>query len=303
MRIIFLGTPTFAVASLEAIINNGFDVVGVVTAPDKPAGRGMHLQQSPVKKFAVKNNLKVLQPVKLKDPEFIQQLKQLNADLQVVIAFRMLPEAVWNMPPLGTINLHASLLPDYRGAAPINWAIINGETETGVTTFFLKHEIDTGDILLQEKISIEPTTTAGQLHDKLMHLGAKVVVESLIKIQSGNYKTIPQKEGSNKIAPKIFTNTCELNFNKTTQQVYNQIRGLSPYPAAFTIINNKKVKIFYANPVRTNLNETPGKITTDNKTYLHIYCLDGYIEIIDLQPESKKRMDVKSFLAGNKIKS
>lgn len=303
MRIIFLGTPTFAVASLEAIINNGFNVVGVVTAPDKPAGRGMHLQQSPVKKFAVKNNLKVLQPVKLKDPEFIQQLKQLNADLQVVIAFRMLPEAVWNMPPLGTINLHASLLPDYRGAAPINWAIINGETETGVTTFFLKHEIDTGDILLQEKISIEPTTTAGQLHDKLMHLGAKVVVESLNKIQSGNYKTIPQIEGSNKIAPKIFTNTCELNFNKTTQQVYNQIRGLSPYPAAFTIINNKKVKIFYANPVRTNLNETPGKITTDNKTYLHIYCLDGYIEIIDLQPESKKRMDVKSFLAGNKIKS
>jgi methionyl-tRNA formyltransferase len=303
LRIIFLGTPTFAVASLEAIINNGFNVVGVVTAPDKPAGRGMHLQQSPVKKFAVKNNLKVLQPVKLKDPEFIQQLKQLNADLQVVIAFRMLPEAVWNMPPLGTINLHASLLPDYRGAAPINWAIINGETETGVTTFFLKHEIDTGDILLQEKISIEPTTTAGQLHDKLMHLGAKVVVESLNKIQSGNYKTIPQIEGSNKIAPKIFTNTCELNFNKTTQQVYNQIRGLSPYPAAFTIINNKKVKIFYANPVRTNLNETPGKITTDNKTYLHIYCLDGYIEIIDLQPESKKRMDVKSFLAGNKIKS
>lgn len=303
MRIVFLGTPDFAVASLKSIIDNGFNVVGVITAPDKPAGRGMQLQQSPVKKFAVENNLKVLQPVKLKNPEFLEQLKHLNADLQVVIAFRMLPEAVWNMPPLGTINLHASLLPDYRGAAPINWAIINGETETGVTTFFLKHEIDTGDMLLQEKINIAPSLTAGQLHDDLMHLGAKVLVESLKKIQNKNYQTIPQKEGSNKFAPKIFTETCEINFNKSTQQVYNQIRGLCPYPAAFTTINNKKVKIFYANPVQTNWPQTPGKISTDNKTYLHIHCTDGYLEIADLQPESKKRMDIKSFLAGNKITS
>lgn len=301
MRIVFLGTPDFAVASLKAIIDNGFNVVGVITAPDKPAGRGMQLQQSPVKKFAVEHNLNVLQPVKLKDPDFLQALKQLNADLQVVIAFRMLPEAVWNMPPLGTINLHASLLPDYRGAAPINWAIINGETETGVTTFFLKHEIDTGDMLLQEKISIEPTTNAGKLHDDLMHLGANVVVESLKKIQVKNYQTTPQKEGSNKIAPKIFTETCLINFNQTTQQVYNHIRGLSPYPAAFTFINNKKVKIFAGNMVAGKNAETPGSIISDNKTYLHIACTDGYINIIDLQPESKKRMDVKSFLAGNKI--
>lgn len=301
MRVVFLGTPDFAVESLKAILEANFNVVGVITAPDKPAGRGMQLQQSPVKKFALAHNLKVLQPEKLKDSNFLEELKSLHADIQVVIAFRMLPEVVWNMPKLGTINLHASLLPDYRGAAPINWAIINGETKTGVSTFFLKHEIDTGDILLREEVAIFPTMLAGQLHDILMQVGAKLIVKSLQLVQQGNFQTIPQELGSNKIAPKIFTETCQINWHNTTQQVYNLIRGLSPYPAAFTSFQNKKLKIFNANMVLVEPKLQPGEMETDGKNYLNFYCKDGFLNITDLQLESKKRMKIDEFLRGIKL--
>lgn len=303
MRIVFLGTPDFAVASLAAIVEAGYDVVGVVTAPDKPAGRGMQLQQSAVKKYAVAKGLKVLQPVKLRDPQFLEELKALQADLQVVIAFRMLPEVVWQMPPLGTINLHASLLPDYRGAAPINWAIINGEKESGVCTFFLKHEIDTGDILWQEKMPIGETTTAGELHDQLMHLGAKVIVDSLKLIEQGKTQGTPQGHPSPKIAPKIFKTHCEIHWQQDGQTIYNLIRGMSPYPAAFCMIQGKSHKIYTAQFLKQTHELTPGSIKTDGKTYLHIACADGYINILELQQESKKRMGIEEFLRGFKLLS
>ncbi len=303
MRIVFLGTPDFAVASLAAIVEAGYDVVGVVTAPDKPAGRGMQLQQSAVKKFAVANGLTVLQPVKLRDPQFLEALKALQADLQVVIAFRMLPEVVWQMPRLGTINLHASLLPDYRGAAPINWAIINGEKESGVCTFFLKHEIDTGDILWQEKMPIGETTTAGELHDQLMHLGAKVIVDSLKLIEQGKTQGTPQGQASQKIAPKIFKTHCEIHWQQDGQTIYNLIRGMSPYPAAFCMIQGKSHKIYTAQFLKQAHALSPGSIKTDGKTYLHIACADGYINILELQQESKKRMGIEEFLRGFKLLS
>ncbi|MFN4082290.1 MAG: methionyl-tRNA formyltransferase [Bacteroidia bacterium] len=301
MRIVFLGTPAFAVESLKAIIQNGFNVVGVVTAPDKPAGRGMKLQQSPVKQYALSQKIPVLQPVKLKDASFIEQLKSLKADLQVVIAFRMLPEIVWNMPPMGTINLHASLLPDYRGAAPINWAIINGEKKTGVTTFFLKHEIDTGDMLLQAEVDITNDMNAGQLHDLLMVEGAKVVVQSLKLIQSGNYQTIPQSGGSSKIAPKIFTETCRINWEKNALEIYNLVRGLSPYPTAFCEINYKKIKVFACKPEIAYHRIGLGIVETDNKTFLKVSCNDGYIHLTEVQAESKKRMPIEEFLKGFRL--
>lgn len=309
MKIIFLGTPDFAVATLDAMVQHQLNVVAVVTAPDKPAGRGMKLQQSAVKKYAVEHQIPVLQPEKLKNEEFLQALKSYQADLQVVVAFRMLPEVVWNMPPLGTINVHASLLPNYRGAAPINWAIINGEAASGVTTFKLKHEIDTGDILLQEKVIITETDNAGILHDKLMTTGAQLLVKTIDELRNNTLKIIPQtslttgdeNEISLKHAPKIFTETCKIDWSKSTIEVYNLIRGLSPYPAAFTTVNDKKMKLFEVEKMIASHSFEPGYIETDQKKYIRFYCADGYISVKKLQLEGKTQMLVEDFLRGNKI--
>lgn len=300
MKIVFLGTPEFSVISLDAIIKAGHEVAAVVTMPDKPAGRGMQLQQSAVKKYAVEHQLKVLQPEKLKDEQFISELKQINADIQVVIAFRMLPEVVWNMPKFGTMNLHASLLPDYRGAAPINWAIINGDTQSGVSTFLLKHEIDTGDILLKQKVEIAEDTTAGELHDTLMRVGADVVVKSLEMIENGNYVTEPQAQFIGKLAPKIFKQDCQVDWSKSCTDIYNLIRGLSPYPAAHSLLHGKGIKIFKAEKeIIVHQNEL-GKAFSDGKTFLKFACSNGYISINELQLEGKKRMLVNEFLRGYK---
>jgi methionyl-tRNA formyltransferase len=301
MRIVFFGTPDFAAHSLQSLINAGVNVVAVVTAPDKPAGRGMNLQSSAVKMCAEKNNLPVLQPFKLKDPEFVQELASYQADLQIVIAFRMLPEIVWNMPAKGTMNLHASLLPDYRGAAPINWAIINGEKKSGVCTFFLKHEIDTGDILLSREVEITPTMNAGELHDLLMQTGAELVIESVKKVESGNYSGIPQAPSSTKTAPKIFKEHCLIQFNQPAENVYNLIRGMSPYPAAYFQLNRKNMKVFKAEIKQSNQLLEPGSIETDGKSYLQIECADDFISLLEVQPESKKRMSIEDFLRGNKV--
>jgi methionyl-tRNA formyltransferase len=309
LKIIFLGTPDFAVATLDAMVQHQLNVVAVVTAPDKPAGRGMKLQQSAVKKYAVEHQIPVLQPEKLKNEEFLQALKNYQADLQVVVAFRMLPEVVWNMPPLGTINVHASLLPNYRGAAPINWAIINGEAASGVTTFKLKHEIDTGDILLQEKVIITETDNAGILHDKLMTTGAQLLLKTIDELRNNTLKIIPQtsltsgieQEISLKHAPKIFTETCKIDWSKSTIEVYNLIRGLSPYPAAFTTVNDKKMKLFEVEKMIASHSFEPGYIETDQKKYIRFYCADGYISVKKLQLEGKTQMLVEDFLRGNKI--
>ncbi|MCH5598324.1 methionyl-tRNA formyltransferase [Niabella ginsengisoli] len=296
-----MGTPEFAVTSLDALVNAGCNIVAVITAPDKPAGRGMELQQSAVKKYAVSKNLSVLQPEKLKNPDFINQLKELNADLQICVAFRMLPEMVWNMPPMGTINLHGSLLPRYRGAAPINWAVINGEKETGVTTFKLKHEIDTGDILLQESFPISEDDTAGTVHDKMMHIGAALLVETVKGLASNSLKEMPQLISTNETihhAPKIFTETCIVNANKPVEEVYNLIRGLSPYPTAFTFLNGKKLKIYSSTKINEQPRVEPGEFETDQKTYLRLACTDGYLQLTDIQLEGKKRMNVEDFLRG-----
>lgn len=316
LRIVFMGTPEFAVASLDALVKAGCNIVGVITAPDKPAGRGMQLQQSAVKKYAVENNLQVLQPEKLKNPEFLAELKSLDADLQIVVAFRMLPEVVWNMPPLGSVNLHGSLLPQYRGAAPINWAVINGEKETGVTTFKLKHEIDTGDILLQQRFPIHENDTAGDVHDTMKEIGADLLVETVKGLAAGTLKEQPQSSMVNgessmanaaapKHAPKIFTDTCKIDFNKTLEEVHNLIRGLSPFPGAFTFLNGKMLKIYKSEkgPGRNAFNDLSNKdespqFLTDNKTYLKIACADGYILVKELQLEGKKRMNVEDFLRG-----
>ncbi len=299
-RIVFMGTPEFAVASLDALVKAGCNIVGVVTAPDKPAGRGMQLTQSAVKQYAVEHNLKVLQPVKLKQEGFLAELKALQADLQVVVAFRMLPEIVWNMPTKGTINLHGSLLPQYRGAAPINWAVINGEKETGVTTFKLKHEIDTGDIILQESFAIGENDTAGDVHDKMKEIGAALLVKTVQAIEAGTVSEVPQTAPQNtlKHAPKIFTETCQINFNATVDEVHNLIRGLAPYPTAFTFLNNKKLKVFSVTKEMTDEHINAGEYETDNKTYLKFACSNGYIHVQDIQLEGKKRMDIKSFLSG-----
>lgn len=299
MKIVFMGTPDFAVASLNALVQAGFDVVGVVTAADKPAGRGQKLQESAVKQYAVAQGLKVLQPLKLKDPEFIDELKALKADLQVVVAFRMLPEIVWNMPAKGTINLHASLLPQYRGAAPINHAIINGEKESGVTTFFLKHEIDTGDVIFSEKVAITNTDTAGDLHDKLMETGATLLVKTVRAIAAGDYTEQPQPQSLElKHAPKIFKEHCLIDWNQSAQTIYNLIRGLSPYPTAFTKLNDKTIKIFKAELETGETTLTPGTFKSDGKTYLKFAARDGFIKLTDLQYEGKKRMQVDEFLRG-----
>lgn len=309
LRIVFLGTPEFAVACLAALVDEGCHVAGVVTAPDKPAGRGMQLQQSAVKKYAVEKALPVLQPEKLKNPEFIEQLRALNADIQIVVAFRMLPEIVWNMPPLGTINLHASLLPHYRGAAPINWAIINGEKETGLTTFKLKQEIDTGDILLQETVMIGEDETAGELHDRMKSIGAALVIKTIKGLADGIINEIPQhpEEGFTepdgrvikiKQAPKIHTQTCMVNWSQPVESVYNFIRGLSPYPAAFIIINEKILKIYKAKKEVCFPKSTEGDYETDGKTFLKFACENGYIHLEDIQLEGKKRMSIAEFLRG-----
>ena len=305
MRIIFMGTPQFAVASLDALITAGCNVVAVITAPDKPAGRGKKLNESAVKQYAVANHLKVLQPEKLKNPDFLKELEALKADLQVVVAFRMLPEVVWDMPPKGTINLHASLLPQYRGAAPINWAIINGEKESGVTTFFLTHDIDTGHILFTEKVTLKGTETAGDLHDWLMNKGAGLLVKTVKGIESGRYSQHPQEhlaEGIElKHAPKIFKEDCVINFNQPAQQVCSFIRGLSPSPTAFTTINDKVLKIYNATFEVTEPALAPGAFVTDNKTHFKFSTPDGYVSVTDVQLEGKKRMGIAEFLRGNKF--
>ena len=306
LRIIFMGTPDFAVPSLEKLVNAGFEVVAVITAPDKPAGRGLQLNESAVKKFALSKGLKILQPEKLKDQAFIEELRSLNADLQVVVAFRMLPEIVWNMPPMGTINVHGSLLPQYRGAAPINWAIINGEKETGVTTFKLRHEIDTGDILLQEKLEIGEAETAGQLYDRMKEIGAELLIQTITKLTGNMLKETPQSTISNVSlnhphlhhAPKISTETCEIKWEKSTSDIYNLIRGLSPQPAAFTFLNGKKLRIFLAEKEIAAIKESPGEIVSDHKWYLKFACSNGYISVKELQLEGKKKMHIENFLRG-----
>lgn len=298
LRIVFMGTPEFAVASLDALVKAGCNIVGVITAPDKPAGRGMQLQQSAVKKYAIEHNLKVLQPEKLKSLQFLEELRSLNADLQIVVAFRMLPEFVWNMPPMGTVNLHGSLLPQYRGAAPINWAIINGEKETGVTTFKLKHEIDTGDILLQESFPVGENDTAGEVHDKMKVIGAEVLVKTVKGLADGSLKETPQSDSEIKHAPKIHTDTCRINWSQPVESVYNLVRGLSPYPAAFTIMNEKMLKIYKAKKEISFPSHTEGDYDTDGKTFLRFACANGYLHLLEIQLEGKKRMGIEEFLRG-----
>jgi len=305
MRIVFMGTPQFAVASLDELIQSGSNIVGVITAPDKPAGRGQKVSESAVKQYAVAHGLKVLQPTNLKDETFLAELRALKADLQVVVAFRMLPEAVWNMPPKGTINLHASLLPQYRGAAPINWVLINGEKESGVTTFFLKHEIDTGDVLFTEKVTLTGKETAGELHDRLMAKGAVLLVKTVKAVESGRYNEHPQSElAANeelKSAPKLTKELCNIDWNKPATEIFNLIRGLSPIPTAFTHLNDKVFKIFNAELQDSHPAIQPGGFLTDNKTFLKFAARDGFICATDVQLEGKKRMGIEEFLRGVKL--
>jgi methionyl-tRNA formyltransferase len=300
-KIIFLGTPDFAVATLRALVDSGFQIVAVVTAPDKPAGRGLKLAESAVKQYALLKNIPVLQPLKLKDPEFLEQLKSFQADLQVVVAFRMLPEIVWAMPPMGTINLHGSLLPQYRGAAPINWAIMNGEKKTGVTTFKLKQEIDTGNILLREEIPIGPNETAGELHDRMKEKGAVLVVKTIQGLTDGSLQEKPQdisSMGELKTAPKLFTADGEINWSDSILKIQNQIRGLSPFPGAFTSLKGKNLKIFRSRPEQSEHHLLPGTMETDGKQWLRFSASDGYIYIEEMQWEGKKRLAVADFLRG-----
>lgn len=301
MRIIFMGTPDFAVASLKALLDAGENVVAVITSPDKPAGRGQKIHQSAVKEFACAHKLPVLQPEKLKNTDFLAELKAYEADLQVVVAFRMLPEVVWSMPPLGTINVHASLLPQYRGAAPINHALINGEKETGVSTFLLQHEIDTGNILLSTKVAIEETDNAGTLHDKLMHAGAATLLKTIEGLREKTLSPIPQEEvitAHLKHAPKIFKEDCKIDWKVTNDQVYNKIRGLSPYPASYTVMDNKILKIYAVHKEDNNIGLPAGEYTTDKKTYLKYASTDGLIDLKTVQIEGKKKMSIEEFLRG-----
>lgn len=310
-RIVFMGTPDFAVGSLKILIENNYNVVGVITAPDKPAGRGQKLRRSPVKVYAEKQGLKVLQPTNLKDPSFLEELKALKADLQIIVAFRMLPEVVWNMPPIGTFNLHASLLPQYRGAAPINWAVINGEKETGVTTFFLRHEIDTGNIILQEKIEIGPDENAGSVHDRLMVVGAELVLKTVDQIISGEVKTIPQDKIANekllKPAPKIFKNDCKIDWARTAQEIHNKIRGLSPYPAAwseFELKDGKQLQFkIFESLMSAGSNLKSGEILSDGKTFIEVGTGSGSIKLKRLQIAGKKQLPVQELLRGFDINS
>jgi methionyl-tRNA formyltransferase len=305
IRIVFMGTPEFAVTILKKILEKEYTVVGVITAPDKPAGRGRKVHQSAVKKFAIANNLKVLQPTNLKSEEFLNELKDLNANLQVVVAFRMLPKNVWQMPKYGTFNLHASLLPEYRGAAPINWAIINGETKTGVTTFFIDEKIDTGEIILQKECDTAIDESAGELHDKLMHLGAKLVAKTIKKIKTKKIKTKPQPNRKHKHAPKIFKETCKIDWNNSLTSIYNKVRGLSPYPVAWTTLYNGaqeiEMKIYKAKMQIDHHNLTFGTVIHTKKE-LKIVANHGFLIIEELQISGKRKMDVKSFLNGFQFK-
>lgn len=305
LRIVFMGTPEFAVASLDALVKAGCNIVGVVTAPDKPAGRGMKLTESPVKKYAESNGLEVLQPAKLKSPDFLAALEKLQAHLQVVVAFRMLPEVVWDMPPMGTINLHGSLLPQYRGAAPINWAVINGEKETGVTTFKLKHEIDTGDILLQERFAIGEDETAGEVHDKMKEIGAALLVETVRGLAEDKLEELPQSAIGEELrhAPKIFTETCKIDWKNKATAIHNLVRGLSPFPGAFTALNDKTLKIYRSKPELSRHDHEPGEVLTDGKNWLKFACAEGYLQVLDLQLEGKKRMTVEEFLRGYRFQA
>lgn len=301
LRIVFFGTPDFAVASLSALVDAGANVAAVVTAPDKPAGRGMQLKPSAVKEYALSKDIPVLQPEKLKHPDFIKQLEYLSVDLQVVVAFRMLPEIVWNMPPMGTINVHASLLPQYRGAAPINWAIINGETETGVTTFKLKHEIDTGNILMQDRVAILPEDNIGTLYEKLMKAGGELLVKTVQGFADGTLQELPQQEAITselKHAPKIFKEDTRIDWNKPVVDIHNLIRGMSPVPAAFTMLGDKFLKIYGSHYEQVVHGKDVGSHETDGKTYFRFAASDGWLYADDIQQEGKKRMDVRSFLAG-----
>ena len=306
LRIVFMGTPEFAVSSLKALVEKGYNVVGVVTAPDRPSGRGLQLHHSDVKKYAQSCGLPLLQPEKLKDESFLQELKSLNADIQIIVAFRMLPELVWKMAPLGTFNLHGSLLPLYRGAAPLNWAIINGDQETGVTTFLLKQEIDTGNILFQEKVRIGPDETVGELHNRLMLLGADLVIRTVDALADGTIIPLPQFslniESERLHAPKIFKESCKIDWKKPVVVISNLVRGLSPYPAAWTnftgVASETGVKIFKASVESCGHHCQPGEILSDNKTYLKIACADGFLHIKDLQLAGKKRLDIAPFLRG-----
>lgn len=310
LRIVYMGTPDFAVESLKALVEGGYNVVGVITMPDKPAGRGMKLQYSAVKQYALEAGLPLLQPEKLKDEAFLTALKAWKADLQIVVAFRMLPEVVWDMPEYGTFNLHASLLPQYRGAAPINWAVINGDKETGITTFFLEHQIDTGNVIRQEKVAIEETDNAGIVHDKLMYLGAKLVLETVDQVLSGNLKATPQNEmadeSSLRPAPKIFKDTCRIDWTQSVDTVYNFIRGLAPYPAAWTeLMDGEKgsmLKIYETSREIVSHDLKPGTLLSDGKTYIKVALKDGFLRILSLQIAGKRRMDVDEFLRGFKLR-
>lgn len=311
LRIVYMGTPDFAVESLRALVEGGYRVVGVITMPDKPAGRGYKIQYSPVKTYALEQGLPLLQPEKLKDEAFLEALRAWEADLQIVVAFRMLPEAVWNMPRLGTFNLHASLLPQYRGAAPINWAVINGDTETGVTTFFLTHEIDTGKIILQERLPIAATDDAGTVHDALMRLGAGLVVRTVDRILDGTAEAVDQAsfriaESDLRPAPKIFKETCRIDWNRPVADVYNRIRGLAPYPAAWTELEGPGgertvLKIFATEKTNEPAPVAPGTIRTDGKTYFDAAAADGFLRLTSVQLAGKKRMPVAAFLNGFRL--
>lgn len=313
LRIVYMGTPDFAVESLRCLVEGGYNVVGVITMPDKPMGRhGSVLQPSPVKQYAVKKGLRVLQPTNLKNETFVEELSSLKADLQIVVAFRMLPEVVWNMPPMGTFNLHASLLPQYRGAAPINWAIINGDKETGITTFFLQHEIDTGEVIQQVRVPIADEDNVEVIHDKLMMLGGRLVTETVDAILAGTVKSVPQEELISlseeelRPAPKIFKDTCRIDWGKGVKGVYDFVRGLSPYPAAWTELMNEEgssqvLKIFQTEKKFFSHEEKTGAVSSDGKTYLRIALTDGYLYIHSLQLAGKKRMPIADFLRGFKV--
>lgn len=302
LRIIFMGTPEFAVPSLQSLVESNSNVVAVITVPDKPAGRGQKQTASPVKIYAESQGIPVLQPEKLKNPAFLEELRSYNADLQVVVAFRMLPEVVWSMPSKGTFNLHSSLLPQYRGAAPINWAVINGETETGVTTFFIERDIDTGKIIFQDKEPISPEDNAGTLYERLMRKGANLVVKTVQAIEAGSYPQEPQSEPEDiKAAPKIFRETCEIDWNRPAAEIHNFVRGLSPYPAAWTTLNGLSCKVFKTKVAESGHDAQPGEYRSDGKSYLHFKTGDGWLAIEELQIEGKKRMAVGDFLMGYKL--
>lgn len=299
LRIVFMGTPEFAVPSLDILLENGYNVVGVVTATDKYGGRGnKQLLQSAIKKYAVKREIPVLQPAKLRDPQFQQQLRDLNPNLQIVVAFRMLPESVWAFPEYGTFNLHGSLLPLYRGAAPINWAVINGEKQTGVTTFFIQHKIDTGDIIFQESMPIGENETAGDVHDRMMQLGARVVLRTVQAIEQGEVELQQQDHQMATKAPKLYHENCEIDFTQSTEEVHNFIRGLSPYPGAWTQLEDKTFKILRSAKDYEAPTHAPGAFVSDNRSYLKIATADGYVRVLELQLEGRRRMDIEPFLNG-----